>query len=124
MVHFGSPFRLPVEDLFRVISLLSCGVDSSVEASDGGGCGGVSGSASGAGGSSNQGIKDSSAIDANHCCNGGIETLSLDVDLNMHDILDELFPPANKAWKNLRRIQIMSSWTDVEQLMAHLYKNG
>ena len=87
VVHFGSPFQLAVDDLFRVFSLLSGGA----EGMDG---------------------------------DGGIETLALDVDLKMHDILDELFPPADKAWKNLRKIHIMSSWTDVEQLMTHLYKRG
>ena len=108
MVSFGSPFRLPVEDLFRVISLLSCGVDNEEEESGGGGDSGSGGGQCGV-------IRGGS---------GGIETLILDVDLNMHDILDELFPPADKAWKNLRKIHIMSSWTDVEQLMTHLYKRG
>ena len=117
-MHFGSPFRLPVEDLFRVISLLSCGVDNIINGDKR---------------ESEDDVEKSHKISidsgknsgcAMNFSRGGIETLILDVDLNMHDILDELFPPATKAWKNLRRIQIMSSWTDVEQLMAHLYKNG
>ena len=54
---------------------------------------------------------------------GGIETLVVDVGADWSSFLSDVFPPATKAWKNLRKIHFMQA-RNPDHLMSHLYMNG